>query len=79
MMFYTSKLVNDVMAKQAAADVTLEGFSSGVRDAIALAEHFECITPEEYVLPSGWAVDEPAEQHPVMSEAGLWVGEYSRL
>lgn len=78
-MLYSSKLVNQTQEKQIAADVTLAGFSDGVRQAIALAEHFEKITPEEYVVPAGWSVDETADGGNVASESNLWASGYSRL
>lgn len=77
-MFYASKLVNDVMVKQAAADATLAGFSDEVRHAIALAEHFESIQAEEYVVPSRLAIAESDEQL-ISAETNLWAGSYSRL
>lgn len=78
-MLYSSKLVNDVQAMQATADETLAGFSVGVREAIALAEHFEKIVPEEYVMPTGCPSRDNLDRNGLMTEANIWAGAYSRL
>ncbi|MGV1793823.1 hypothetical protein [Rhizobium sp. A37_96] len=79
MMFYASKLVNDVMAKQEMADLALAGLSAEVQHAIALAEHFEHIHPDEYILPSGWNIAHSETEQIIASESGLWAAGFSRL
>ena len=61
MMIYASKLVADVMAKQEMADMALMGLSVEVQHAIALAEHFQMIVPDEYVLPTDRLGDSESE------------------
>lgn len=79
-MLYSSKLVNDVIAKQALADDHFAGFSVEVQHAIELAEHFEHVHAEQYVLPARWFLPAPPdEQHIIASEASIWAGSYSRL
>lgn len=51
MMLYVSELLNAASQKQEFAELAVNGFSAEVQDAIALADHFECIQAEEYVLP----------------------------
>jgi hypothetical protein len=51
MMLYVSELLNAASQKQEFAETAVNGFSQEVQAAIALADHFECIQPEEYVLP----------------------------
>lgn len=50
MMFYTSKLLSDATEKQDQAFTAL-GFSEPVLHALALADHFEKIQADEYVIP----------------------------
>lgn len=51
MMFYTSKLVSDAAEKQEKAVNHSLGFAEPLLHAMALADHFEKIQPEEYVIP----------------------------
>lgn len=75
MMFYASKLVNDVMAKQEMADLALAGLSAEVQSAIALAEHFERITPDEYILPSNLyaAPTHDEREHALAAHTSTWL------
>lgn len=51
MMFYTSKLIEDVAAKQEQALMQAQTFSDPIQQAIMLADHFEKIQAEEYIIP----------------------------
>jgi hypothetical protein len=51
MMFYTSKLLADVNLMQEKAEVSVLNFPDPLQHALALADHFENIQPEEYVIP----------------------------
>lgn len=52
MMFYTSKLMAEATEKQELAELKAMGFSEALQDALALADHFECIQADEYILPN---------------------------
>ena len=52
MMFYTSKLLSDAATKQEQALDAALGFSEPLLQAMALADHFEKIQAEEYVIPA---------------------------
>lgn len=51
-MVYTSQLMRDVTQKQDIAELEVLGFSDAQRDALAMADYFDCIHPEEFVLPN---------------------------
>ncbi len=51
MMFYTSKLIEDVAEKQKQALTQSQAFSDPIQHAVMLADHFEKIQAEEYIIP----------------------------
>ena len=51
MMLYRSKLFDDATRKQEEALIVSMDFPEHLLDAMALADHFEKIQAEEYVIP----------------------------
>lgn len=51
MMFYTSKLISDATERQEQALEAALAFADPLVQAMALADHFEKIQAEEYIIP----------------------------
>lgn len=81
MMFYKSALVSRVMEKQEMAEAELLKLGPEILGAIELAEHFEDIRAEAFVVLNGMQadVDERREMHAITSEAVLPSAMFSRL
>ncbi|MDI7864277.1 hypothetical protein MRS76_20265 [Rhizobiaceae bacterium n13] len=52
MMIYTSKLLAEASEKQEWAEIAATGFPDALQHAMAMADHFENIQAEEYILPT---------------------------